>query len=142
MTDFIADVKAFHGACGLPSSSAPVIPDADRVRLRYELIAEEVCRELLPDLLVMATQRGRGRGLACDGQFARFERVADAIADSIYVLVGTALEFGIPLDRVWAEVQRANMDKSNGPKREDGKQLKPDDWQPPDIAAALWGDSK
>jgi predicted HAD superfamily Cof-like phosphohydrolase len=30
------------------------------------------------------------------------------------------------------EVHRANMTKLAGPKREDGKQLKPEGWQPPD----------
>jgi predicted HAD superfamily Cof-like phosphohydrolase len=68
--------------------------------------------------------------------------IADAIADSIYVLVGTALEYGIPLDRVWNAVQAANMaevDPVTGlvRKRTDGKILKPDGWLPPDIAGIL-----
>jgi predicted HAD superfamily Cof-like phosphohydrolase len=68
--------------------------------------------------------------------------IADAIADSIYVLVGTALEYGIPLDRVWAAVRAANMAKVDPVtglvrKRADGKILKPDGWQPPDIAGVL-----
>lgn len=66
------------------------------------------------------------------------EKLSDGLADLIYVTVGTALEFGIPLDRVWAEVQRANMQKASGPRRADGKVLKPPGWVPPDIHGALW----
>jgi predicted HAD superfamily Cof-like phosphohydrolase len=68
--------------------------------------------------------------------------VADALADMIYVAVGTALEYGIPLDKVWAEVQRTNMakvDPATGKvsRREDGKILKPEGWTPPDVKGAL-----
>lgn len=70
------------------------------------------------------------------------EEIADGLADLIYVAVGAALEFGIPLDRVWAEVQRSNMAKVDAEtgrvrKRADGKVLKPDGWTPPDIKSAL-----
>jgi len=37
--------------------------------------------------------------------------VADALADLEYVVVGTAVQFGIPHDRVFAEVHRSNMSK-------------------------------
>ncbi len=68
--------------------------------------------------------------------------LADALADIIYIVVGTALEFGIPLDRVWTEVQRSNMAKvdpttGKAKHRVDGKILKPEGWTPPDIVAAF-----
>ena len=44
---------------------------------------------------------------------------------------------GIPLDEVWEEVQHSNMQKLGGGVREDGKILKPDDWEPPHIAEVL-----
>jgi predicted HAD superfamily Cof-like phosphohydrolase len=66
------------------------------------------------------------------------------MADSIYVIVGAAIEYGIPLSAVWDAVQKSNLakrDPSTGKvrRREDGKILKPDGWKPPDIRAALWG---
>lgn len=72
------------------------------------------------------------------------EKIADGLADVIYVAVGAALEFGIPLDRVWAEVHRSNMakvDPATGKviKRADGKVLKPEGWTPPDVAGVLKG---
>jgi NTP pyrophosphatase (non-canonical NTP hydrolase)/ADP-ribose pyrophosphatase YjhB (NUDIX family) len=37
--------------------------------------------------------------------------LADALADMVYVIHGTALAYGIPLDEVLAEVHRSNMSK-------------------------------
>ena len=63
--------------------------------------------------------------------------ISDALADLIYVAIGMALVYGIPLDEVWEEVQHSNMQKLGGGVREDGKILKPDDWEPPHIAEVL-----
>jgi predicted HAD superfamily Cof-like phosphohydrolase len=37
------------------------------------------------------------------------------------------------MEPIFAEIHRSNMNKLNGPKRADGKQLKPEGWKPPDI---------
>lgn len=128
MKDLMADVAALHRACDIPVLDGPAIPPPDRVALRKELIQEEVVRELL-----VAMDEGD------------LEKIADGMADAVYVIVGAALEYGIPLDRVWREVQAANMrkvDPATGQvrRRADGKVLKPEGWTPPDIAAALRGD--
>jgi predicted HAD superfamily Cof-like phosphohydrolase len=67
--------------------------------------------------------------------------IADAIADIVYILVGTAHLKGIPFDRVLAEVHRSNMTKL-GPdgkarRRADGKILKPPTFEPPRIREIL-----
>lgn len=125
MKFLLEDVEDFHRACDVPVHAMPQVPSQDRQKLRYDLIVEEVVKELLPALVQ-----------------EDLVQIADALADSIYVLVGTALEYGIPLDRVWAVVQRANMakvDPTTGKvrKREDGKVLKPEGWTAPDIDAIL-----
>lgn len=63
--------------------------------------------------------------------------VAYGICDLIYAVVGTACALGIDLDTCWNEVQRTNMEKLDGPKSPEGKQLKPIGWQPPDIKGIL-----
>ena len=70
--------------------------------------------------------------------------IADALADLIYVIVGCALEYGIPLDKVFDEVQRSNMTKlRNGIiKRDDGKILKGKDFEEPDIKSILYPKEK
>jgi predicted HAD superfamily Cof-like phosphohydrolase len=126
MKRLMNDVAAFHRATDTPVSATPSFPPHGRRALRRRLIEEEV------------------------EEFCRADReedlvgVADALADIIYVVVGTSLEYGIPLHAVWDEVQRANMAKIDPltgrvTKREDGKVLKPDGWEPPDIRAAVHG---
>lgn len=61
----------------------------------------------------------------------------DGMCDLLCVVYGTALTFGIDLAPFWDEVHRTNMAKAGGPVREDGKRLKPKDWQPPDIVGVL-----
>lgn len=125
MKTLLDDVAGFHRACDLPVLTKPqFVPE--RAALRSALLAEE-CQET-----VEALERGD------------MEMIADGLADVIYVAVGAALEFGIPLDRVWAEVHRSNMakvDPATGKviKRADGKVLKPEGWTPPDVAGVLKG---
>lgn len=64
----------------------------------------------------------------------------DAAADILYVTLGMMQRLGVTEEQfyaVWREVTRANMDKANGPLREDGKRLKPEGWRAPDVAGAL-----
>lgn len=66
--------------------------------------------------------------------------IADALADIVYVACGTAVTYGIPFDRVFAEVHRSNMTKfgPDGPfLRDDGKIMKGPGYEPPDIAGSL-----
>ena len=67
--------------------------------------------------------------------------IADALADIVYVIYGTAVTYGIDLDSVLREVHRANMSKlaSDGRPvlRDDGKVLKSERYFPPDIASVL-----
>lgn len=119
MSDMVKDVLEFHQKFGVPRLDKPGFPSKDRITLRMGLIREEfgelhsaIARRCLPE-------------------------TADAIADLIYVLIGTAHEFGIPLDQVWDAVQASNMAKEGGATREDGKILKPRGWEAPDIAGIL-----
>jgi predicted HAD superfamily Cof-like phosphohydrolase len=118
-------VRAFHQAFDLVIRDAP---DADpvtdeEVDLRMALILEEV--EELAQAMT-------------DGDVVE---VADALADIVYVIYGTALHYGIDLDAVVAEVHRSNMSKLGADgkplKRLDGKVLKPDTYFPPNVAAIL-----
>lgn len=64
-------------------------------------------------------------------------KIADGLADLIYVAIGTAISYGIDLRPVWAAVHTANCKKVGGSKRPDGKRLKPIGWKPPDIEGIL-----
>ena len=119
LSEALNDVKAFHRVFGAPIRTTPAIPSDEERQLRWGLIVEEMS-EL-------------GEAFANDDMV----EISDALADLIYVAIGMALVYGIPLDEVWDEVQNSNMQKLGGGVREDGKILKPDDWEPPRIAEVL-----
>jgi predicted HAD superfamily Cof-like phosphohydrolase len=121
----IDDVARFMRACDQTILYEPEIPDAETKALRKRLIEGEVIRELLP---------------AIDND--DMVEIADGIADSIYVLIGLGLAYGIPSSFIWKAVQEKNMakvDKETGKviKDEGGKVLKPEGWAPPDIESVL-----
>lgn len=59
------------------------------------------------------------------------------LADLLYVTYGSLLACGVDPDGVFRELHRANVYKITGPRREDGKQLKPSGWEPADMRAEL-----
>lgn len=118
-------VDRFHRAGDVPKPLFPAVPPDDRRDLRIRLVDEEVNKELIPALR--------------SGDMAK---IADGCADSIYVIVGTALEYGIPLDVVWQQVCAANDAKVSGEtgklvKDPGGKVLKPSGWAEADIETVL-----
>ncbi len=128
-TNLIADVTEFHKKF-VPDQllESPAIPSIEIQKLRSKLIDEELEETLY--------------ALVNDD----LAQIADGIADSIVVLIGTALAYGIPLQRVWDEVHRSNMAKlqpdGSVKRRSDGKVLKPDNWTPPQIEEIINGPNR
>jgi len=117
--DWYEDILDFHKVMGHYISSKPSIPPAGVWLLRCRLIEEEV-KETVEAL-----------------NNADLIGIADGIADSIVVLLGTAISYGIDIRPIWDEVHRTNMAKLGGKKDEYGKSLKPSGWQPPRIRELL-----
>ena len=67
--------------------------------------------------------------------------IADGLADLLYVVFGTAVAYGIPMDEVFAEVHRSNMTKLGPDGKpiigEEGKRLKGPGYVPPNIQALV-----
>jgi len=114
--DMQAMVRAWHEKFGVGIGESPAIR---RASLRAELIREEASET------VAAIERGD------------LVEAIDGMCDVLYVVFGTAIEFGVDLAPFFAEVHRTNMLKIGGATREDGKILKPDGWEPPRIAELL-----
>lgn len=137
-------VREFHEAFAIPVREGGTAFDPARTRLRMTLVAEEFSE------LVTAVY-GRGAGAVVEESWpvasAHNEQhhdavaTADALGDLVYVLYGMALELGIPLPEVLAEIHRANLSKldANGRPllREDGKVLKSASYRPPELRAVL-----
>lgn len=122
MSNFYNDVRDFHIAFSQPVGESPNLPDENERHLRKILLQEEVDEYLNAELEHDIVE------------------IADALADIIYIACGTAVSYGIPLDKVFEEVHRSNMAKlvdGKPLKREDGKVIKPVGWTAPDVAGVL-----
>jgi predicted HAD superfamily Cof-like phosphohydrolase len=108
-------VKDFHAAFDIPIIGKPTIPNKDVKMRRISLINEE-CSELFAAM-----------------HWEDLVSIADGIADLLYVVLGTAVEYGIDIEPIFNEVHRSNMTKFGGTKREDGKWLKPETYSPANI---------
>lgn len=119
----------FHRAVNGLVPEAPACPDAATLRLRETLLREEFEESMAALAVVMWAQAA--------GREPELGDLAHELADLLYVTYGTLVDLGIDADAVFAEVHRANMSKLSGPKRADGKQLKPEGWQPADVAGLV-----
>lgn len=124
MTNVFNDVKEFHTAFSLTIGGKPDLSlvSKEERKLRIALLKEEWEEYLEAE---------------ADDDIVE---IADALGDIIYIACGTAIAYGIPLERVFNEIQRSNMAKLVDGKvlrREDGKIMKPEGWTPPDIKSIL-----
>ncbi|MEH0547353.1 MazG nucleotide pyrophosphohydrolase domain-containing protein [Streptomyces sp. B21-105] len=116
-------VREFHRAFGLDARSTPTQVSPALAAHRGELLAEEAAE--VAEVSVSGP----------------LDRLAHELADVVYVAYGTALVHGIDLDAVLAEIHRSNMTK-RGPdgriaRRPDGKVLKGDHYEVPDVSEVL-----
>ena len=137
-------VRRFHHVYGLPIQTDGASLERESLDMRMSLIAEEFS-ELVGAVYGQAAraeiESTYRRAVAADDGARDTVETADALADLIYVIYGMALETGIDLASVLAEVQRSNMSKlgADGKPvyREDGKVLKGPDYFPPNVEAVL-----
>lgn len=119
-------VFQFHETYGVPFKIRPDVNlDEERKKLRCDLLDEEV-----HELSVAMRQND-------------LVEVADGITDCMYILIGTAFEYGIGhlLPEMFAEVHRSNMSKLGADgqpiRRADGKVLKGPNFTPPNLVKIL-----
>ncbi len=100
MTNFDR-VKKFMETFGQEVKTKPEFPSEKIVKLRYDLIKEEL------DEFEQALKE------------QNLKEVADSLTDILYVTYGAGHAFGINLDKCFDEVQKSNMSKLG----EDGKPI-------------------
>lgn len=136
-------VREFMETFGHPVYDKPtVIEDSDWEKMRLALIQEEFS-ELLDACGYPESARWvRDVVLIKDPEIdTNVVEAADALGDLEYVINGMALGMGIPLPEIVEEIHRSNMTKL-GPDgkpiyREDGKILKGEDYEPPNLEKIL-----
>lgn len=113
-------VEEFHKTFGFAIATSPSFPDHKTVQLREKLIVEEGVTEF--------SQANAN---------ANMVEAVDALIDTLYVTYGALLTYGVDAEPIFEVVHQSNMAKKGGYRREDGKWMKPDNWQPPDILGEL-----
>ena len=66
--------------------------------------------------------------------------IADGLADLLYVAFGTAVAYGLPMDKIFQEVYRSNMTK--GKSKVMGKSVKGANYDPPNLLKVLFPPSR
>ncbi|GAA5533544.1 hypothetical protein [Deinococcus aluminii] len=127
-------VREFHRALGLTSPERPTVPDLPLLTLRHTLIREEV-QEVEEEWTRLEARLQAGEAVPASD----LPPLAHELADLLYVTYGALDALGIDADAVFAEVHRANLSKLGGPRRADGKLLKPGGWQPADVRGVIEG---
>ena len=139
-------VREFHEAFGLKVRDTPDVGAPEERVLRVRLMLEEV----------LEFARAAGVLVAFDGEIIPtvnhlgfsadiikpdLVAMAHELADVAYVTHGTAVQLGIPLLPVVAEVHAANVRKLSPDGRPivdaRGKVLKPAGWRPADVAGVF-----
>ena len=121
MNPIVESLLEFNKAFEIPHLTKPGLSSDDLIELRIKLLTEEVQEY---------AEAARSGDLV---------EVLDALADIAYILAGTIINHGMQevYDEAFNEVHRSNMAKLvNGKviRREDGKVMKPEGWQPPQLA--------
>ena len=120
MNPIVASLLEFNEAFEIPKLEAPGLGPDELIELRIKLLTEEVQEY---------AEAARSGDLV---------EVLDALADIGYILAGTIINHGMQniYDDAFNEVHRSNMAKLVDGKvirRDDGKVLKPEGWQPPQL---------
>jgi predicted HAD superfamily Cof-like phosphohydrolase len=123
MKQQIEQLKQWCSAIDVPVPDKLQMLSDERIVLRYTLMSEE------------------------NEEYVEAEtetELADALGDMLYVLVGTILEHGMhhKIEEVFSEIHRSNMTKVVDGKvvrRRDGKILKPETYEKPNIESILKG---
>lgn len=117
MTKVFTDVQVFMNAAGQTTTQ----DNDEQAKLYHKLIIEEYKEYLAARLAKDDVEQ------------------IDACFDMIWVIVGYMLSRGWNCDAIWDEGALSNLRKIDKEtkkvlKREDGKVMKPKDWQPPDFS--------
>ena len=119
-TDYFGDVIHFHIQKNLTISDVPTFPRISTQDLRVRLIEEETHE-------VIEAMRD-----------SDLQGIAKELADLLYVTFGTAVAYGIDMDKVWEAVHHSNMTKAPAIDSYGGdKLLKSEGYIAPNIGAII-----
>ena len=124
--NLVRKLEDFNKSFDIPYNSEPFNLSKEAVELRYRLMNEEL---------------EEYKEAALKGDIVE---VADALGDKLYILLGTILAHGMQnvIVDVFNEIHRSNMTKltEDGKvlRREDGKIIKSDRYEPPNLKKIIF----
>lgn len=127
MNDWQRTVREFQTACGQSVGERPGAISPKYAQFLLTIMSEE-------DHELECAMLGEDIGDFGGGDLAH---IAGELVDKLWTTLCTANAYGIDLDPFFKAIGEANMAKSKGPLREDGKRLKPLGWQPAPLKELL-----
>lgn len=150
---FYDDVAEFNKKFNLPTEGSHPLGklDDDTLKYRVKFMIEELAEFCAAHGLRMveaslwAARESADSEIPIHNRRVDLEKAGDALMDLTYVALGTAHFMGLPGNAMWAEVQRANMDKVRGEGASDPRSsrqhdldvVKPEGWRAPDHAPLI-----
>jgi predicted HAD superfamily Cof-like phosphohydrolase len=115
MTDYYELVKNFHREFNLPIGMSPQNISLKQFSLRIRIILEELSEY----------SKAVGEN--------NIVKIADGLGDVLWVVFGTAVEHGLPMDKIFEEIAKSNMSKIGGHLDDSGKWIKPETYKPVNL---------
>lgn len=135
-------VAEFNKGFGIDEPDHPVEPSSATLKLCLGFLAEELGEMLEAagaskvkvdnalhylSIAIRSTSSNR----------VKLDELVDGTIDLDYYCEGFRRRMGVDGEPIADEVHRKNMEKLGGPRRADGKVLKPEGWTPPDVYNCL-----
>ena len=142
-------IEEFMRRCDQEVAAYPQLPSDEIRTLRIRLMVEELLGavnpeefEADPNAYVHMLIQNKSDELVASMLKGDLVGVADGLVDVLYVVIGTAVAYGIDIQEVFDEVHRSNLSKTTWNEEEQrwhiekdefGKAIKPDTYSPADI---------
>lgn len=119
-------VDAFHDATGAPRYALPPSTDEETYETWRDVkgVGSKLIEEEYNELMEAIKSED-------------FAAMVHEACDLLYVVAGLFVRIGVDAKVAFDAVHEKNMEKLGGPKREDGKQLKPEGFEPLDMSKVL-----
>lgn len=143
-------IEEFMRRCDQDVAAYPQLPSDEIRKLRIRLMVEELLGAIDPEEFANADAnqyvelliKNKSNELIASMLKGDLVGVADGLADVLYVVIGTAVAYGIDIQEVFDEVHRSNLSKTvwdeerqrwHIEKDEFGKGIKPETYSPAAI---------
>lgn len=146
------DVKQFTEESGYPVPKNPMVMNEEEIRFIIRMVMSELsemaatvttdeseCRTFMENCL---KDIDLCKNYQYNTDVEKIAAQADSMVDAWYYMLNTSTKKGVNLSKLFDVIHKANMDKRDPEtgkfiRRDDGKIMKPANWQPPNIEGEI-----